>query len=31
MLVTLGDQALTVADKISGLAGSVTITVGPGP
>jgi streptogramin lyase len=30
-LVTLGDQTLTVTDKVSGLTGSVTITVGPGP
>jgi hypothetical protein len=30
-LVTLGDQTLTVTDKVSGLNGSVTITVGPGP
>jgi hypothetical protein len=31
ILVTLGDQTLTVTDKVSGLTGSVTITVGPGP
>jgi Tol biopolymer transport system component len=30
-LVTAGDQTLTVADKLSGIAGSATITVGPGP
>jgi hypothetical protein len=31
MLVTLGDQTLTVTDTVSGFTGSVTITVGPGP
>jgi hypothetical protein len=30
-LVTAGDQALTVTDTVSGIAGSATITVGPGP
>jgi hypothetical protein len=30
-LITVGDQTLTVADKASGITGSVTITVGPGP
>src|SRR5262249_33817072 len=30
-LVTLGDQTLTVTDTVSGITGSVTITVGPGP
>jgi hypothetical protein len=30
-LVTMGDQTLTVTDKVSGVAGSATITVGPGP
>jgi hypothetical protein len=30
-LITLGDQTLTVTDKVSGITGSVTITVGPGP
>jgi hypothetical protein len=30
-LITLGDQTLTVTDKASGITGSVTITVGPGP
>jgi hypothetical protein len=30
-LVTVGDQALTVTDTVSGIAGSATITVGPGP
>jgi hypothetical protein len=30
-LITLGDQTLTVTDKVSGLTGSATITVGPGP
>jgi sugar lactone lactonase YvrE len=30
-LVTVGDQTLTVTDKVSGIAGSATITVGPGP
>jgi DNA-binding beta-propeller fold protein YncE len=29
-LVTVGDQTLTVTDTISGIAGSATITVGPG-
>jgi hypothetical protein len=31
MLITVGDQALTVIDKISGLTGSATVTVGPSP
>jgi streptogramin lyase len=31
MLVTSGDQTLTATDKGSGLTGSVSITVGPGP
>jgi hypothetical protein len=30
-LVTLGDQTLTVTDMVSGLSGTLTITVGPGP
>jgi hypothetical protein len=30
-LVTLGDQTLTVTDKVGGLTGSATITVGPSP
>ena len=30
-LVTVGDQTLTVTDTVSGIAGSATITVGPGP
>jgi hypothetical protein len=30
-LVTVGDQTLTVTDKVSGITGSATITVGPGP
>jgi hypothetical protein len=30
-LVTLGDQTLTVADKLSGITGIATTTVGPGP
>jgi hypothetical protein len=30
-LVTVGDQTLTVTDTVSGIAGSTTITVGPGP
>jgi adhesin/invasin len=30
-LVTLGDQTLTVTDKVSGLARSLTITVSAGP
>jgi hypothetical protein len=31
MLVTLGEHFLPVTDNASGLTGSVTITVGPGP
>jgi hypothetical protein len=30
-LVTVGDQILTVMDKVNGTTGSATITVGPGP
>jgi virginiamycin B lyase len=30
-LITVGDQTLTVTDKLSGITGSATITVGPGP
>jgi hypothetical protein len=30
-LITVGDQTLTVTDKVSGIAGSDTIPVGPGP
>jgi streptogramin lyase len=30
-LVTLGDQTFTITDTVSGITGSVTITVGPGP
>jgi hypothetical protein len=30
-LVTVGDQTLTFTDTVSGIAGSATITVGPGP
>jgi hypothetical protein len=30
-LVTVGDQTLTVTDTVSAIAGSTTITVGPGP
>jgi hypothetical protein len=30
-LVTVGDQTLTLTDTVSGIAGSATITVGPGP
>jgi hypothetical protein len=30
-LITVGDQTLTVTDKVSGISGSVTVTVGPGP
>jgi streptogramin lyase len=30
-LVTVGNQTLTLTDKISGITGSATITVGPGP
>ena len=30
-LTTVGDQTLTVTDTVSGITGSVTITVGPGP
>jgi hypothetical protein len=31
VLITVGDQTLTVTDKVSGITGSATITVGPGP
>src|SRR5439155_11624552 len=31
LLVTVDDQTLTVTDTVSGIAGSATITVGPGP
>ena len=31
MLVTVGDQTLTATDTVSGLTGSITVTVGPGP
>jgi hypothetical protein len=31
ILVTLGDQTLTITDTVSGVTGSTTITVGPGP
>jgi probable HAF family extracellular repeat protein len=30
-LITVGDQTLTLTDTASGIAGSATITVGPGP
>jgi hypothetical protein len=30
-LITVGDQALIVTDKVSGITGSATVTVGPGP
>jgi hypothetical protein len=30
-LVTVGDQTLTVTDMVSGITGSVTVAVGPGP
>jgi streptogramin lyase len=30
-LVTVGDQTLTVADNVSGITGTITVTVGPGP
>jgi hypothetical protein len=30
-LVTVGTQTLTVSDSVSGMSGSITITVGPGP
>jgi hypothetical protein len=30
-LVTVGDQTLTASDTVNGIAGSATITVGPGP
>jgi virginiamycin B lyase len=30
-LVTVGTQTLTVTDSVSGMSGSITITVGPGP
>jgi hypothetical protein len=31
MLITLGDQTLTVTDTVSGITGSIIITVGPRP
>jgi hypothetical protein len=31
ILITAGTQTLTVTEKASGITGSVTITVGPGP
>jgi hypothetical protein len=31
LLVTMGDQTLTTTDKVSGITGRVTVTVGPGP
>ena len=30
-LITLGDQTLTATDTVSGITGSVSVTVGPGP
>jgi hypothetical protein len=30
-LVTVGDQALTATDTVSGITGTTTITVSPGP
>jgi hypothetical protein len=30
-LVTVGNQTLTATDKASGITGTVTVTVGPGP
>jgi hypothetical protein len=30
-LITVGDQTLTVTDNVSGLTGSIIITVGSGP
>jgi hypothetical protein len=30
-LITVGEQTLTATDKVSGIAGSATVTVGPGP
>jgi hypothetical protein len=30
-LVTVGDQTLTSTDTVSGIAGTATVTVGPGP
>ena len=30
-LVTVGDQTLTSTDTVSGITGSATVTVGPGP
>jgi hypothetical protein len=30
-LITVGDQALTATDTVSGITGSATVTVGPGP
>jgi hypothetical protein len=30
-LITQGDQTLTVLDKLSGITGTITVTVGPGP
>jgi sugar lactone lactonase YvrE len=31
MLITLGNQTLTATDTVSGITGSATITIGPGP
>jgi streptogramin lyase len=31
ILVTLGDQTLTIADTLSGITSGATVTVGPGP
>jgi hypothetical protein len=30
-LLTIGDQTLTATDTVSGITGSATVTVGPGP
>jgi adhesin/invasin len=30
-LITSGDQTVTTTDTVSGITGSVTVTVGPGP
>jgi len=30
-LVTLGDQTFTITDTVSGISGTATVTVGPGP
>jgi hypothetical protein len=30
-LITLGDQTLTATDTVSGITGTATVTVGPGP